>query len=483
MVNNDKSTPGNKRSAAGHAASASLLPVLMVLFSIFPVFSVHISSCAHVQANTWIHREMGHGICTRVNSSSTLSLEHDIPDNCSYFYPHIFRFWQSGNTSANSTYPAANIFTLTNSLLGDIIFNDELHADENENGTYYYWLKGPAALGPGSYSFAFNISILNGTCEVKGSFNITLPVVTFRVDPYSGTTNSILYFKMRFEDPIGLEPDYVWAVIDNTTHYLMKNEKLGGSYRKGVYFYVNTSKIDTYFSPGFHSFYPAVHIDNTTYYGTQEGVFNFFISGTNEDKRDKSDDEAWYEDQCCFIPFLVLVILFLLSIINNIIVAYQRRKRKKKGTLNYPQKSIPGDPYRPSQSGYDERMPVLDRCPKCSEAKLSDYNFCPRCGEQFNPPPSGRDFGRKGIDNRPGKSRGSSGDESVKRTVIKKKYRKQRITDPEKVQRKERSDRERKYQGSWDQRESESSYSICAVCGAKMREDSPACPSCGVEFE
>jgi len=197
-----------------------------------------------------------------------------------------------------------------------------------------------------------------------GTNNTTFsPIVSFSVTPLSGVEGTMFTFNMRYLDPGGDPPSHVVLIIDNTSNYGMINATHPENFASGVNYTINLNSIEMELEPGIHSYYPDVGLNGSRY--SEEDRYKTFvilpeIVETNEEK--------WYEDECCFIPLIFMVMLLLFSIINNLIMRSNMKKRRKAAA---------------GSSGGTQALGT-NSCSNCNSLVSDDDTFCPHCGEYFD---------------------------------------------------------------------------------------------------
>jgi len=262
-------------------------------------------------------------------------------------------------------------------------------------------------------------------------------IMSSSVTPPTGGPGTVFCFRMKYAEANGTLPSRVWAVVDDTAHFEMKALPPVENISEGINYSVNISGKNMLLGGGNHTYYPAVFLNDELYYG-QENFTQIFVVEIGEGKDGGSSGKGsnWYDNSCCFIPFLILLVLLALSLINNLIFRYQRKRqmyknRDRTGAGRQDRFAGPGS---------------TALCPKCQRPKMGDYNFCPGCGEEFNITRTWKDDVASELD-------------SNNRTMEKQK-------------------RNKKTKFSLGRH-----TFICSICGARVKEGRTKCPNCGVELE
>ncbi|MDP7264615.1 MAG: zinc ribbon domain-containing protein [Candidatus Thermoplasmatota archaeon] len=232
------------------------------------------------------------------------------------------------------------------------------------SNTTFWYNSSFSDLANDTYAYSFEIEVSGDTYLHTGAdqvFTIKFsPIVSFSVTPVSGMEGTEFTFNMKYLDPGGTPPTYVWAVIDNTSNYGMINATYPENFSKGVNYSISFQGMK--FGPGTYTYYPVVRL-NGRMYSDRYRIKTFVVLQEIED----TPEEKWYEDKCCFFPLIFMVMLLLFSIINNLIMRSKMKKRRMAGT---------------APLGGTQGL-AGSRCSNCNSLVADDDTFCPHCGEYF----------------------------------------------------------------------------------------------------
>lgn len=266
-----------------------------------------------------------------------------------------------------------------------------------------------------------------------------ISILSSHLTPRQGNINTLFYFEMELWVPRGIIHEGAWAIIDDTAHYEMEHQNPLENTSERIFLFLNISGGDLLLEDGNHTYYPAVMAEGEMYYGKENFTIRFLVEGQGE-KNEKAtkDEDNWYDNSCCFIPFIVLLVLLALSLVNNLIFRYQRKRKinreRAKGGTEKPY-IVPGK--------FDRGV-----CPKCRRPKMGNYNFCPGCGEEFDQHKAWQD---------------------EVSTELKKRSKTQKKKGKKATPMKKKKMGKRTF--------------ICTICNAQIKEGQEQCPNCGIDVE